>query len=57
VLGPGNGLDGGALVPGLRAGYGRAPRPPPEYFGPILGVMKADTLEEAVRLQNARSTG
>ncbi len=57
MLGPGNGLDGGALVPGLRAGYGRAPRPPPEYFGPILGVMKADTLEEAVRLQNARSTG
>lgn len=49
----------GALwSPGLRAGV----RPGSEYhlteyFGPILGVMKADTLEEAVRLQNAPEYG
>lgn len=28
-----------------------------EYFGPILGVMRADTLEQAVKLQNATEFG
>jgi len=51
--------DTGALwSPGLRAGvrpgseYHRV-----EYFGPILGVMTAETLEEAVALQNAVEYG
>ena len=28
-----------------------------EYFGPILGIMTADTLEEAIELQNAPDYG
>lgn len=28
-----------------------------EYFGPILGIMRADTLEQAVKLQNATEFG
>jgi len=28
-----------------------------EYFGPVLGIMTADTLEEALRLQNASAYG
>ncbi|NCD17766.1 MAG: aldehyde dehydrogenase family protein, partial [Actinobacteria bacterium] len=49
----------GALwSPGLRAGVQPGSEYHlTEYFGPILGVMKADTLEEAVRLQNAPEYG
>jgi len=28
-----------------------------EYFGPVLGIMQADTLEDAVRMQNATAYG
>ena len=28
-----------------------------EYFGPVLGIMRAETLEEAIRLQNAVEFG
>ncbi|WP_165067327.1 bifunctional proline dehydrogenase/L-glutamate gamma-semialdehyde dehydrogenase [Marisediminicola senii] len=28
-----------------------------EYFGPVLGIMRADTLEEAIELQNASAYG
>jgi RHH-type transcriptional regulator, proline utilization regulon repressor / proline dehydrogenase / delta 1-pyrroline-5-carboxylate dehydrogenase len=46
--------DSGRLwSPGLRAGVRRGSRYHlTEYFGPILGVMTAETLEEAIAIQN-----
>ncbi|CEA07001.1 1-pyrroline-5-carboxylate dehydrogenase [Arthrobacter saudimassiliensis] len=46
--------DSGRLwSPGIRAGVRRGSEfHTTEYFGPVLGIMTADTLEEAVALQN-----
>ena len=46
--------DSGRLwSPGVRDGVGRGSDfHRIEYFGPVLGIMRADTLEEAVALQN-----
>ncbi len=51
--------DSGKLwSPGVRAGVVEGSQYHlTEYFGPILGVMRVDTLEEAVKLQNATQFG
>ncbi|MBB5844841.1 RHH-type proline utilization regulon transcriptional repressor/proline dehydrogenase/delta 1-pyrroline-5-carboxylate dehydrogenase [Conyzicola lurida] len=50
--------DGRLWSPGVREGV--APGSEfhrTEYFGPVLGIMTADTLEEAIELQNASAYG
>ncbi len=50
--------EGRLFSPGVRTGVEEgSPFHLTEYFGPVLGVMHADTLEDAVRIQNGTSYG
>ena len=49
---------GTLFSPGVRTGVEEgSPFHVTEYFGPVLGVVHADTLEEAVRIQNGTAYG
>src|SRR5699024_358592 len=50
--------EGSLFSPGVRAGVEEgSPFHLTEYFGPVLGVIHADTLEDAVRIQNGTAYG
>ncbi|WP_114854857.1 bifunctional proline dehydrogenase/L-glutamate gamma-semialdehyde dehydrogenase [Brachybacterium sp. YJGR34] len=50
--------EGRLYSPGVRTGVAEgSPFHRTEYFGPVLGVIHADTLEEAVRIQNGTAYG
>lgn len=50
--------EGRLFTPGVRRGVREGSTYHlTEYFGPILGIMHADTLEDAVRMQNGTSYG
>lgn len=50
--------EGTLFSPGVRTGVEEgSPFHLTEYFGPVLGVMHADTLEDAVRMQNGTAFG
>ncbi len=56
--GSGQANNGELWLPGIRSGV--APGSPfhlTEYFGPVLGIMTAATLDEAIELQNAPDYG
>ncbi len=51
-------LDGQLWSPGVRAGVRRGSAfHQTEYFGPVLGVMTAETLDDAIALQNETDFG